>query len=103
MKKILIAALLETSDHDGYCSGGDCEYESRKIVHLCDIPEKYADSEIGVIRKSKSDNWDQYLPEPELNFSGSYYCHLSDKCKEARLGPHAYKYTILKVEIVDVI
>jgi hypothetical protein len=101
MKKVLITALLEISDHDGYCSGEECEYESKQIVHLCNIPSFYEDYEIGNINDLIEHDWLQYLPELELNTHESYYCNLSDECEEAELEKHDYRYTILNVEIVD--
>jgi hypothetical protein len=100
MRKVLITALLEISDHCGYCSGEECEYKSNQIIHLCDVPEEYEDNEIGKIDNFSEHNWFQYLPEQDIN-GRSYYCDLSDECNEAGLEKHDYKYTILNVEIVD--
>lgn len=111
MRKVLITVLLEISDHDGYCSGEECEYESKQIVHLCDVPEEYENCEIGTLNKNdlSDEKWSQYWIDylPEYNdfavCAGSYYCDLSKDCENAELERHDSKYTILSVEIVDVI
>lgn len=113
MLKILITALLEISDHDGYCSGNECEYTLRKIVHLCDVPEEYQDYEVGKLEKEEekeewsdkewSEYWIHYLPEQEVNTHESYYCELNPGCESVGLERHDYRYTILNVEIVDVV
>lgn len=107
MKKISIKALLETSDHDGYCSGDECEYKSKIIIKLCDIPVEYENHPLGMINQENfsddewSNYWSKYLPCPDLNTSESYYCDLSSKCSSIGLGRHDHKYTILQVKIVD--
>lgn len=101
MKQILITALLEISDHDGYCSGDECEYTSRQIIHLCEIPEQYLNEEIGKIVDYEEDDWLKYLPDPELNTSESGYCELSEESESAGLSIHDYRYTIISIEIVD--
>ncbi len=99
MKRVSITALLEISDHDGYCSGEECDYTSRQIVHLCDIPKG--------VQKDCTDetlnqyDWTQCLPQHELNDGGSGYCDNSAECEDAGLSRHDYKYTILKVEFVE--
>lgn len=40
MNKIKITAYLETSDHDGYCSGNECEYKKTIIEHTFDFWSK---------------------------------------------------------------
>jgi hypothetical protein len=37
--KAKITARLETYDHDGYCSGEECEYECKIIEQIVDVPE----------------------------------------------------------------
>jgi hypothetical protein len=91
MSKVKITVKLEISDHDGYCSGSESEYTY--------VIKKY-------IRHIKTSNISQYndsfwinlLPEPKINYWGSFYCDLSEDSKKHKLGKHEYRYTIKKVE-----
>lgn len=98
--KAKITARLETSDHDGYCSGEECEYECKIIERIVNAPEQYKNSKPGKIDDLSEYDWENFLEPPELN-KGSYYCSLSPKCKENKLGVHDYKYTIISVELGD--
>jgi hypothetical protein len=105
-KVIKIVAELETADHDGYCSGNECEYASKTVTFVMDeIPTKFADFPVGVIIKPNKKNafpWTQYLPEVELNSSGSWFCTRSAECHaHGNIERHSYRYTILKVEIIE--
>lgn len=102
MKQILITCLLETSDHDGYCSGEECYYESNQVVYLTDVPLKYSEYDIGIIDDPEQD-WTEYLPEPNINIDGSGYCDPSQESLDAGLNCHDYRYTIIKVEIVNLL
>ena len=99
--KAKITAKLETSDHDGYCSGNECEYKSQVVVKKVNVPQKYKNHELGQIEIVKEYDWEQLLVPPVLNMDGSGYCELSSKCKGGGVGRHDYKYTIITVEIVD--
>ena len=91
--KLKIISKLETSDHDGYCSGGECEYECKIVENIVDVPEKYKSNPKGILYKydecdniqdNDNDNeydWEKLLPKPEINDSGSYYCKLSRKSR----------------------
>lgn len=103
MSHILITALLETSDHCGYCSGSECEYNSKKVIHLLDIPKEYENCEINEINDWEEDDWLKYLQEPPLNTRGSCYCNLSEESMNAGLFRHDYRYKIIKVEIVYIV
>ncbi len=90
--KFKIVAKLEISDHDGWCSGGECEYTHTIKNYIVNIPdEEYYDG-INLIN---------FLPTPEINTWGSYYCDLSDESKKNNLSNHDYKYTIVKAVILD--
>lgn len=81
-----ITARLETSDHDGYCSGSECEYTSSVV-------EK-------VVKRKKGDfntRWEDFLDHPNVQ-GNSYYCRVSGQCKQAGLDQHEYRYTVLTVE-----
>ena len=46
-----ITALLETSDHDGYCSGEECEYKIDEVVKIINVPTEYKNHPIGFVKK----------------------------------------------------
>lgn len=99
--KAKITARLETSDHDGYCSGDECQYECKIIEQIVDVPNQYKNSKPGKIDDIEEYNWYKFLQEPELNYYKSYYCNLSPESEEAELDRHDYKYTIICVELGD--
>lgn len=85
--KLKIKAKLEISDHDGYCSDGECEYSFSIKEYIIDIPTDKYDN-IYLI---------DYLPIPDIDTGGSQYCQLSNESNINNLGKHDYKYTILEV------
>ncbi len=99
--KVKIISKLETSDHDGYCSGEECEYECKHVETIVPVPNMYKSYPKGKINDLDKFDWIKLLPEPDLNTSGSYYCDNSDECETKGLGSHDYRYTILSVEIFD--
>lgn len=103
MKKAKIRAKLEISDHDGYCSGEECEYEIKNVSHIVDLPDQYKSYPEGKIKNIDefTIDWKKLLPEPELNNHGSYYCRVSNECEAHGLEQHDYKYTIQSIEIVN--
>jgi hypothetical protein len=100
MNKIIkISAVLEISDHCGYCSSEDCEYESSKVIAYCDMIPKYEHTTTNEHINPENHYWEQYFPEPELNTSGSYYYGACSECDD--LDNHSYRYTITHVEIIE--
>ena len=98
--KARITAKLETSDHDGYCSGEDCYYESEMKIFIIDnIPKNM---EIKFNEKDFPD-WINYLDYESKgsSFSQSGYCGLDDESIKNGLDRHEYKYTIILVEIAE--
>ena len=84
----------EVSDHDGYCSGGECDLSTRiynKIVEV-DVNEINNDFRYYI----------KYADDVNINDDGSYYCDLGDGAKSAGLGPHDYRITVLKVKLVNI-
>lgn len=84
----------EISDHDGYCSGGECDLSTRiynKIVEV-DVNEINNDLQYYI----------KYADDVIINEDGSYYCDLGDDAKIAGLGPHDYRITVLNVKLVDI-
>ena len=102
MLKAKINAKLETSDHDGYCSGEECEYDVKTVTYIVDLPNEYKNYPQGkLLNIDEFDvDWENYLPKPILN-NGSGYCGLSEECVNHKLDIHDYKYTILSVEIIN--
>ncbi len=98
--KIKITTLLETSDHDGYCSGDECYYESEEKVFILSTPKEYIDFPIGLVEKYDEEFIKNLLPKPKINMNGSYYCKNSKMSEEKDLGLHDYRYNIINVEIV---
>jgi hypothetical protein len=98
--KAKITAKLETSDHDGYCSGNECEYESFIVEKKVNIPQEYKNHEVGKIININEYEWENFLDPPVLNDYGSHYCELSCKCEECGVERHDYKFTIITVEII---
>lgn len=99
--KAKIISKLETSDHDGYCSGGECDYESNIIETITDVPIQYKSHPKGKLSNLDEYDWEKILPIPKLNLNGSCYCDISQKSKLFGLGVHDYKYTIMSVEFFD--
>ncbi len=84
----------EISNHDGYCSGGECDLSTRiynKIVEV-DVNEINNDLQYYI----------KYADDVIINNDGSYYCDLGDDAKIAGLGQHDYRITVLKVNLVDI-
>ena len=100
--KAKIIAKLETSDHDGYCSGGECEYEVKTESYIIEVPCEYKNYPVGKLNNFDEHgiDWDKLLPEPILN-DGSGYCDLSSNCSNHDLGIHDYRYTIISVELIN--
>ncbi len=89
--KVKIKAKLEISDHDGYCSGNECEYSYSIKEYIVDIED------ISV----NLNNLIKYLPIPEINNHGSYYCDSNKESDDNNLDKHSYNYTILEVVIIE--
>jgi hypothetical protein len=96
-----ITAQLETNDHDGYCSSEECEYKKKIIKMNIPVPDNYYMCYPGELdeRQKKIHNWANHLPVPEVNVEGSEYCKYH--CPKGGVGPHEYRYTIKKVEIIE--
>ena len=103
MLKAKIIAKLETSDHDGYCSGGECEYEVKTVTYIIEVPCEYKNYPVGKLNNfdEYGIDWDKLLPEPDLNNYGSGYCDLSDECDNNNLDKHDYRYTIISIELIN--
>jgi hypothetical protein len=99
IKKVKIEAQLETSDHDGYCTDNECDYNTEIVVHYVDVPKEYQDHSLGPIDQDGYD-WKSLLPNPGVE-GNSCYCSLCQECIDAGLDIHDYRYTIQSVELVE--
>jgi hypothetical protein len=95
--RVKIFYELEINDHDGYCSGEECDYKKIRKSAVVNYQPKN-DQKISV----RTENWEEYLPVPPVRGGGSDYCHITQEAKEAyMLNVHSHRYTVLKVEEVD--
>jgi len=95
--KAKITAIFATSDHDGYCSGNECEYKTERMQFVIDVPEGMKNK----INEEDYNDWKKYLPTHNLSEGGSNYCDLSNECVEKGLDRHEYEYTIISIEVID--
>ena len=100
-----ITAKLEMNNHDGYCSGDECQYTKKIVKANIVVPDEFKDFPVGRCDKRKRRcekieyKWANHLPLPDVNYSGSEYCECHKP--EGGVGKHEYRYTIKKVEIVE--
>ena len=90
---IQITFKEEVSDHDGYCSGGECGLSRRiykKIVEV-DVSEITNDLQYYI----------KYADAVICNDVGSGYCDLGEDAERAGLGIHDSRVTVLAVKLVD--
>lgn len=99
--KAVIEYVLEVSDHDGYCSGEECDYKQESKMYIIDVPDDLKDVPEGVYENPARYDWTPYLPRPKINQFGSGYCHISTKAQYARLERHDYRFNIIRVEFVE--
>lgn len=60
MTKVKIIAKLETSDHDEYCSGEECEYKVKIVSHVIELPDKYKNYPTGKLNILDENDWINY-------------------------------------------
>ena len=96
--RVKLIVQYESSDHDGYCSGGECEYESQILTFFATVPEIYKHLQVD----DKLPELDKYVwfnfiesQLPLLNGGGSDYCDLSNECIDHDLGRHEYKWELV--------
>jgi hypothetical protein len=104
-KKIQINAIIESSDHDGWCSDNECEYIETAKVFTYDVPVEYKDFPIGEIKIFNYKDIIDILPEPcyERKFScyQSWYCDNSEESIAKGLKTHESRYRIISVHIIN--
>lgn len=91
--KVKITYSVESSDHDGYCTGEECSYEASTEEVVVDAPKNI----LGV-------DWASLIPvekhtrAPVRMKSG--WCRLSKESIEAGLDYHDLRITLLSVEVM---
>lgn len=103
MSKVQLTVQWETSDHDGYCSDEECEYNSDEIIEYFDIPNQYKNCPIGT--KLPTDIWRVELQKKgykmDLGSGGLYFCALSHESEIHELDLHEGRATVLRAIIID--
>jgi hypothetical protein len=76
--------LVETSHHEGYCSGAECEYEQREVTFEVKSVDQLANLEMvlnGAVRY-------------HVKMQGSGYCDVIDP-RAQEIGWHNFRVTLL--------
>ena len=99
MAQVRVTFLIESSEHDGYCSGNECEYLATTVIKTFDVPTELQTT---TVQKEDFDNFDWEMlfvdDDIEINDGNSCFCELSDECVEHHLDKHERKYTVVCVE-----
>ena len=95
-----LTILVQTSDHDDYCSGNECEYDEYEVSEDCSITfgseilKKYNIGDYVAIEHLKLlDRFIKYIPDLG---GGSYQCSVNDNCEEMGLDMHDYKVQVIQ-------
>lgn len=94
--KVKIVYELEISDHDGYCSGNECEYTKECKEYIVEIPD---DENIDLLDLHGFNDlyWKDLLPRVNIDTWGSGYCDSSKECYENNMDKHSYRYRIVHI------
>ena len=88
--------MLETSNHDEYCSRSKCEYCCDDYSVELYINENHLVSDdTGAIINLQS--YEIFIPVPNVDASRSHHCDLSDESAQHGLDVHEYRITIKSV------
>ena len=111
--KIVLAYQVETSDHDGYCSGAECEYEwniEYKEYDIKMLPKRLQNFKIGTEINIENDLEiivdslgvkRELERDVESGMGGeSMYCELSEECFEHNLHIHEFRITPLSAKFL---
>jgi hypothetical protein len=108
---VKIKYLLQTSDHDGYCTDEEAEYaESREHVEV-EVPEKDLKSATVNALSKELQELTKFIPKPksvknldsiESRVRGSKgdpdcYCDIDTESLSHGLVQHSYRLTVLEV------
>ncbi len=113
IRKARVKALLEMSEHDGYCSGEECDYTTMEKEFIIPVPEEYRNTPPGSLVEIDQDIWSVALPFPaeeykeyrsdiRWHYQGyyqSHYCRIHPTAEARGLAKHDYRYKVLSVEI----
>ena len=103
---IQLEILFKVCDHDGYCSGDECHYDSyTKIVNINKKPFWFEQLIIIDNKIQNCDNydWQSLLNEddiPKLNTNGSGYCDISKESVDNGLTHHDYHISVINATII---
>ena len=78
--------LVETSHHEGYCSGAECEYEQREETFEVESADQLETIERSLRRDT----------ERSVDHHGSMYCKVSKDPRAQELGQHDCRVTLLR-------
>jgi len=99
--------LIETSDHDGYCSGNENDYNytlktiklplRKECFNSIDLSKEleFMISEINNFCNSKKSFYSKKLNKlyPKLNINGSFFCEPNHQSKQNQLSHHDFRIT----------
>lgn len=101
---------FESSDHDGYCSGGECEYTQEGVTRFVPLPECFIDSEIGTVLPTHDTFW-SYLWEKKCCgkndrglydiAGGSYSCQMDNNSQDSGLDQHTVRIVVMNAQVVE--
>jgi len=93
---IQLTCKIEKSDHEGYCSDAECEYEQYNQTETLEIPDDFQFNSIMTYEWS-----DKQLEkfDPKVYKEGSFYCSISPESIEHGLGYHDFKITPISITI----
>lgn len=82
---VLVNFEVRISNHDGYCSGNECELEINQYTKLIkNVPkEKYINDYV------------KYANSVEIFNHGSGYCYLNKDCSDIGLQRHDYHISVI--------
>lgn len=105
LRRVRLTLLIETSDHDGYCSGDECEYTQTKVRVLVPVPDEFQDSAVGTQLECWLDYWDSYREDYQtqtpVNAGYSHYCLNSKESVAHDLERHECRVRVGEAVIVD--
>jgi hypothetical protein len=96
---IMITFKEEVSDHDGWCSGGECELSTRTYRKIVEIDFKELINNLQYFSKYGDRDENQMCME----FNQSGYCEPSQEVSCVGLGCHEVRNTVLKIKLVNVL
>jgi hypothetical protein len=95
--RIRIFYELEINHHDGYCSGGECDYKKIRKSTVIDYTAKTVPRNLTNDQLFNFEDWERFLEYPDT-VGGSGYCGNTEEADKAGLERHSHRYKILKVK-----